>query len=142
MTRLIEDGFGIGVIPPALVREQLANGSLVILNIANTQPSSLSMLSQVASWRTGSGLEHCEAIVRQAQNIVQRFCKIIGPERGIAANGEDALARHCLLNALHQRRGQEPQPLQRRDLRQQIQDQAVTEERDNHGIPRLSGQAP
>ena len=61
---------------------------------------------------------------------------------GFAANGEDALARHCLLNALHQRRGHEPQPLQRRDLRQQIQDQAVTEERDNHGIPRLSGQAP
>ena len=91
MTRLIEDGFGIGVIPPALVREQLANGSLVILNIANTQPSSLSMLSQVASWRTGSGLEHCEAIVRQAQNIVQRFCKIIGPERGIAANSAPAV---------------------------------------------------
>lgn len=84
MTRLIEDGFGIGVLPPALVREQLANGSLTIINIANTQSSSLSMLTQVASWRTGPGLEHCEAIVRQAQQIVQRFCRIIGPERGIA----------------------------------------------------------
>lgn len=86
MIRLIEDGFGIGVIPPALVREQLANGSLIILNIDNTQPGSLSMLTQAASWRTGPGLDHCEAIVRQAQRIVQRFCKIIGPERGIAAN--------------------------------------------------------
>ncbi len=85
MTRLIEDGFGIGVIPPALVREQLANGSLVILNIEKSPSDSLSMLTQAASWRTGPGLDHCEAIVWQAKQIVQRFCKIIGPERGIAA---------------------------------------------------------
>lgn len=84
MTRMIEDGFGIGVLPPALVREQLANGSLVLINIENEQPGSLSMLSQVASWRTGSGLEHCEAIVRETQHITTRFCHIIGPERGIA----------------------------------------------------------
>jgi len=58
---------------------------------------------------------------------------------GFAAQGEDALARQCLLNALHQRRGREPQPLQNRDLRQQIQDQAVAEERDPHGFPRLPG---
>jgi len=84
MTRMIEDGFGIGVLPPALVREQLANGSLVLINIENEQPGTLSMLTQVASWRTGSGLEHCEQIVRQTQRITQRFCNIIGPERGIA----------------------------------------------------------
>jgi DNA-binding transcriptional LysR family regulator len=86
MIRLIEDGFGIGAIPPALVREQLANGSLTFINISNTHPTSLSMLSQVASWRTGPGLDHCEAIVRQAHSIVQRFCNTIGPERGIAAS--------------------------------------------------------
>ncbi|WP_433853228.1 heme biosynthesis protein HemY [Stenotrophomonas nitritireducens] len=58
---------------------------------------------------------------------------------GFAAAGEDALARQCLLNALHHRRGRAAQPLQRRDLRQQIQDQAVAEERDAHGFPRLPG---
>ena len=61
---------------------------------------------------------------------------------GFAANGEDALARQCLLNALHQHRGHAPQPLQRRDLRQQIQDHAVAEERDAHGIPRLPQHLP
>lgn len=58
---------------------------------------------------------------------------------GFAEQGEDALARHCLLNALRQRRGETPQPLQRRNLREQIQDQAVAEERDAHGFPRLPG---
>jgi len=56
-----------------------------------------------------------------------------------AAQGEDALARQCLLNAVQQRRGHPPQPLQRRNLREQIQDQAVAEERDEHGFPRLPG---
>lgn len=56
---------------------------------------------------------------------------------GFAAAGDDVLARQCLLNALHHRHGRAAQPLQRRDLRQQIQDQAVAEERDAHGFPRL-----
>ncbi|MNV67313.1 hypothetical protein D3C71_1601110 [compost metagenome] len=68
-----------------------------------------------------------------------------GPEawemlgEGFAAQGDDALARQCLLNAVRQRRNQAPLPINRRDLRQQIQDQAVAEERDEHGFPRLKG---
>ncbi|MCL7715782.1 heme biosynthesis protein HemY [Stenotrophomonas mori] len=58
---------------------------------------------------------------------------------GFAAQGEDALARQCLVNALRQRRGEPPLSLERRDLRQQIRDQAVAEERDAHGFPRLPG---
>lgn len=80
----------------------------------------------------------------QAEEFLHRaIAQGAGPEawealgEGFAEQGEDALARHCLLNALRQRRGQLPQPLQRRDLRQQIQDQAVAEERDAHGFPRL-----
>lgn len=56
-----------------------------------------------------------------------------------AAQNDEALATQCLLNAVRQRRGQAPSPIQRRDLRQQIQDQAVAEERDAHGLPRLPG---
>ena len=56
---------------------------------------------------------------------------------GFAANGEEVLARQCLLNALRQRRGEQPQPLGRRNLHQQIRDQAVAEQRDQHGFPRL-----
>ncbi len=56
---------------------------------------------------------------------------------GFAAAGDDVLARQCLLNAVHHRHGRAAQPLQRRDLRQRIQDQAVAEARDAHGFPRL-----
>lgn len=58
---------------------------------------------------------------------------------GFAEQGDDALARQCLLNGLRMRRGQPPLSIERRDLRQQIQDQAVAEERDEHGFPRLPG---
>ncbi len=82
----------------------------------------------------------------QAEEFLHRaIAQGAGPEaweelgEGFAASGEDALARQCLLNALHHRRGHSAQPLQRRDLRQQIQDQAVAEERDAHGFPRLPG---
>ena len=56
---------------------------------------------------------------------------------GFAAQGDDALARQCLLNALRQRRGEQTQSLGRRNLHQQIRDQAVAEQRDQHGFPRL-----
>ncbi len=58
---------------------------------------------------------------------------------GFAEQGDDALARQYLLNGLRVRRGQLPLSIERRDLRQQIQDQAVAEERDEHGFPRLPG---
>ncbi|WP_345783834.1 heme biosynthesis HemY N-terminal domain-containing protein [Stenotrophomonas sp. YIM B06876] len=60
---------------------------------------------------------------------------------GFAAQGEDALARHCLHNALRCTRNEAAVPLERRDLRQCIQDQAVAEERDAHGFPTLPGNA-
>ena len=56
-----------------------------------------------------------------------------------AAQSQETLALQCLLNALRQRRGEAPLALNHRDLRQQIQDQAVAEERDAHGYPRLPG---
>lgn len=57
---------------------------------------------------------------------------------GFAAIGESVLAAQCYRNALHAPRGHDVAPLAgRRDLRGQIHDQAVAEERDDHGIPRL-----
>ena len=56
---------------------------------------------------------------------------------GFAAAGEDALARQCYANALAASRGNATQPLAGRDMRQTIFDQAVVEERDAHGVPRL-----
>lgn len=55
-----------------------------------------------------------------------------------AARGESTLAQQCYLNALRQLRGDAPRPLEgHRDLRAQIHDHAVAEDRDEHGLPRL-----
>ncbi|WP_066092001.1 heme biosynthesis HemY N-terminal domain-containing protein [Xanthomonas massiliensis] len=57
---------------------------------------------------------------------------------GLAAAGDDAGARACYANALRVNRGEPVQPLpQTRELHEKIRDQAVAEERDAHGIPRL-----
>lgn len=76
MGRLIEDGFGIGAIPPVLVREQLAEGKLTLLRVGGAE--ALSSLSLVASWRQGSGLEFCREIVAMASQIVQQFGQTVG----------------------------------------------------------------
>jgi len=57
--------------------------------------------------------------------------------QGFADAGEEKLARHCYANALAASRGETTQPLPGRDMRQTIFDQAVVEERDAHGVPRL-----
>lgn len=56
---------------------------------------------------------------------------------GFAATDDERLARQCYANALRATRGETAQELPGRDLRQQIFDQAVVEERDEHGVPRL-----
>ncbi|MBU8977241.1 heme biosynthesis protein HemY [Lysobacter sp. MMG2] len=58
---------------------------------------------------------------------------------GFAQAGEEKLARLCYANALAAARGEATQPLPGRDLRQTIFDEAVVEERDEHGVPRLRG---
>ncbi|MET0893396.1 MAG: heme biosynthesis HemY N-terminal domain-containing protein [Pseudoxanthomonas sp.] len=56
---------------------------------------------------------------------------------GFAAAGQDELSRRSYANALNARRGQATLELPGRDLRQKIFDEAVVEERDEHGMPRL-----
>lgn len=56
---------------------------------------------------------------------------------GFAQSGDDARARLSYANALRASRGEAVNELPGRDLRQQIHDQAVSEERDAHGMPRL-----
>lgn len=57
---------------------------------------------------------------------------------GFAATGESALATQSYRNALHSHRGHAVVDLDgRRDLRERIHDQAVAEDRDDHGVPRL-----
>jgi len=56
---------------------------------------------------------------------------------GFAEAGDDALARTSYANALRATRGEPLQPLPPRELRDQIHDLAVGEDRDEHGFPRL-----
>jgi HemY protein len=58
---------------------------------------------------------------------------------GFSAAGEDGLARLSYANALKAARGEPGMPLPGRDLKQKIFDEAVVEERDEHGVPRLRG---
>ena len=58
---------------------------------------------------------------------------------GYAAAGEDARAQLSYANALRAGRGEAPGELPGRDMRQRIHDEAVVEERDAHGVPRLPG---
>ena len=78
MGRLIEDGFGVGAIPPVLVREQLQQGKLTLLQVGDGSHHGPSSLSLVASWRLGSGLEFCQEIVALASQIVQEFALQVG----------------------------------------------------------------
>ncbi len=56
---------------------------------------------------------------------------------GFASSGDDTRARLSYANALRAARGEPIEELPGRDLRQKIFDQAVVEERDQHGMPRL-----
>jgi HemY protein len=58
---------------------------------------------------------------------------------GFAAAGDMDLAQRSFANALRVARGEAALELPGRDLRQKIEDSAVFEERDEHGIPRLRG---
>lgn len=56
-----------------------------------------------------------------------------------ASQNDDKRARQAFANALAVRGGKRAVALTGRSLRQQIQDEAVPEERDAHGMPRLRG---
>ncbi|MGH8062516.1 MAG: heme biosynthesis HemY N-terminal domain-containing protein [Pseudoxanthomonas sp.] len=58
---------------------------------------------------------------------------------GFAAAGHEELARRSYVNALNAKRGEATTELPGRDLKQKIFDEAVVEERDEHGVPRLRG---
>jgi HemY protein len=53
------------------------------------------------------------------------------------AKGDPENAQACYLNALRGLRGESARALEGRSLRDQIADEAVAEQRDEHGLPRL-----
>ncbi|WP_409299776.1 LysR family transcriptional regulator [Pseudomonas sp. KCJK8993] len=79
ITRLLRDGFGIGALPPVLVREELARGELTLLAIEQRPPN----LQVVVSWRVG--VELVEEIVQLCQRVVQRYAQQVGQEHLLLA---------------------------------------------------------
>lgn len=79
ITRLLRDGFGIGALPPVLVREELARGELTQLDIDQRPPN----LQVVVSWRVG--VELVEDIVGLCQRVVQRYAQKVGQEHLLLA---------------------------------------------------------
>jgi HemY protein len=59
--------------------------------------------------------------------------------RGYADAGDASRASLSYANALRASRGEAAMELPGRDMRQRIHDEAVIEERDAHGMPRLRG---
>ena len=89
-------------------------------------------------------LARCQGQWPQAQDFLHRaIAQGAGAEaweelgEGFAVTGEEGLARRAYANALRAARGETVDGLPGRDLREQIHDLAVPEERDEHGIPRL-----
>lgn len=56
---------------------------------------------------------------------------------GYARSGDEYRARQCYANALAAGRGQAVVPLPPREMHQRIADEALVEDRDEHGLPRL-----
>ena len=56
---------------------------------------------------------------------------------GFSAAGDTTMAQQCYRNALKAARGGATMELPGRDMKQKIHDEAVVEERDAHGLPRL-----
>lgn len=72
ITRLLRDGFGIGVLPPVLVTEELARGELTLLDIDQRPPN----LQVVVSWRVG--VEWVEEMVTLCQQVLEGYARKIG----------------------------------------------------------------
>lgn len=76
MTRLVRNGFGIGVMPPLLVRDLLAQQHLRILEHAPVVPH----MPIVAAWHIGAGLEWPERAASVARQVVVEYCASVGPQ--------------------------------------------------------------
>ncbi|WP_207002926.1 LysR family transcriptional regulator [Trinickia mobilis] len=75
MTRLVRNGFGVGVMPPLLVRDLLAQQRLYVLDGLPLPPP----MPIVAAWHVGAGIEWPERIVRVAQRVARRYGAEAGP---------------------------------------------------------------
>jgi DNA-binding transcriptional LysR family regulator len=71
MVRLVVDGFGLAMIPPAIIQRELANGDVCLLQIDTEMPN----MSLVCSYRSGPETPLFQQIATAAQQTAQDFAR-------------------------------------------------------------------
>jgi DNA-binding transcriptional LysR family regulator len=71
MIRLVVDGFGLAMIPPAIIQRELANGDVHLLQIDTEMPN----MSLICSYRSGPETPLFQQIATVAQQTAQDFTK-------------------------------------------------------------------
>ncbi|WP_202843632.1 heme biosynthesis protein HemY [Luteimonas saliphila] len=125
-----------GLLPVGRIEHRRAQSAAWL----NAHPASPALLLTLARLSQASGdWPQAEAYLHRAlaQGGGADVWEALG--HGYAAAGDDARARQCHANALAAGRGEAVTPLPARELHQQIADEAVFEDRDEHGVPRLRG---
>ncbi|MFP3552986.1 LysR family transcriptional regulator [Paraburkholderia sp. SIMBA_049] len=86
--RLVVDGFGIAVLPPAFVMRELEAGQLQLLQVTHRVPA----LPLVAAYRRTPDSLLAESITRLALNVVLDFSLKHGPEFALFPPSDDAIS--------------------------------------------------
>jgi DNA-binding transcriptional LysR family regulator len=76
LVRLVVDGFGVALIPPAIVPRELQDGSVQLLKVDASMPE----LPLIASFRTGPESPLFEQIALLAQQTAQGFARSVPAE--------------------------------------------------------------
>ena len=87
--RLVVDGFGIAVLPPAFVMRELEAGQLQLLQVTHRVPA----LPLLAAFRRTPDSLLSESITRLALNVVLDFSLKHGPEFALFPPTDDSIAR-------------------------------------------------
>jgi DNA-binding transcriptional LysR family regulator len=75
MVRLVTDGFGLAMLPPAIIQRELAQGDVQLLKIDTEMPD----LPLVCSYRTGPESPLIQQIAALAQQTAQDFARALPP---------------------------------------------------------------
>ena len=73
MVRLVVDGFGLAMIPPAIIQREFANYDLQLLQMNTAMPN----MSLVCSYRAGPETPLFQQIASAAQQTAQDFARVL-----------------------------------------------------------------
>jgi len=83
--RLAVDGFGVAVVPPAIIQRELLENQLRLLKVRQAPPE----LVLIASYRSGLDSPLAELIARMAQQVTTEYALVSGPEMALLPKAQD-----------------------------------------------------